>query len=181
MIPMPKFDNDTLLLAFVAVTAVAIVLQTIILLAVFFAVRKAAASIKDEVEDLRSSLMPIIYNSRDLYTRLAPKVEAAIDDLAEIAHGLRLQTAEIESSAVEIMGKLRRQTSRLDLMFTTVLDAVDRAGGFVAETVSRPVRKVSALLSSIKAVIESLRAPAAEPRPTQHAGDRPAGDRDMFV
>lgn len=178
---MPKLDNNTLLLAFVGVTAVAIVLQTIILLAIFTAIRKAARSVKEEVDDLRSSIMPIIDNSRDLFARLGPKIEATIDDLSEIAHGLRIQTAEVQASAFEIMDKLRRQTSRLDRMFTAVLDAVDRAGGFVAETVSLPMRKISGLLASIKAIIESLRTPPPEPRPTHSANDRPASDRDMFV
>lgn len=178
MTPMLKFDNNTLLLAFVAVTAVAIVLQTIILLAILVAVRKAAKAVTEDVEDLRSSVMPIIHNSRDLLARLTPKIEATMDDLSEMAHGLRIQTAEVQSSAIEIMDRLRRQTSRLDRMFTTVLDAVDRAGGFVAETVSRPMRQISGLLSSIKAIIESLRTPPppAEPRPTHSASDK-----DMFV
>src|ERR1035437_884721 len=173
---MPKLDNNTLLLAFVGITAAAIVLQTTILLAIFTAIRKAARSVKDEVDDLRSSMMPIIDNSRELLARLAPKIEATIDDLSEIAHGLRIQTAEVQSSAIEILDKLRRQTSRLDRMFTTVLDAVDRAGGFVAETVSLPMRKISGLLASIKAIIESLRTPQPESRPTHSVSDK-----DMFV
>jgi hypothetical protein len=177
---MPKLDNDTVLLAFVGVTAAAFVLQTIILLAIFVAVRKAAKGVKDEIEDLRSSMMPIIYNSRDLFSRIAPKVESAVDDLSAIAQGLRAQTAEVQISAIEIMDKLRRQTSRVDHMFTTVLDAVDRAGGFVAETVSRPVRQISGLLASMKAIIESLRAgPPIEPRRT-HSGEDVL-DKDIFV
>jgi hypothetical protein len=176
MIPMPKLDNDTILLAFVGVTALAIVMQTIILLAVFVAVRKAARAVKEEAEDLRSAMMPIIYNSRDLYARVAPRIESTVDDLAEIAHGLRVQTEAVESSAILIMDKLHRQTNRLDLMFTTVLDAVDRAGGFVAETVSRPVRQVSGLLSSIRAIIESLRSPSSEPRAVHEPSER-----DTFV
>jgi uncharacterized protein YoxC len=172
---MMKLDNNTIMLAFVGVTAIAIVLQTIILLAIFVSVRKAAKGVKDEIEDLRSSMMPIIYNSRDLFTRLAPKVEATVDDMSAIVQGLRAQTAEVQFSAIEIMDKVRCQTSRVDHMFTTVLDAVDRAGGFVAETVSRPVRQISGLLSSMKAIIESLRAgPPIEPRPTH-------SDKDIFV
>ena len=173
---MPKFDQNTLLLAFVGVTAAAIVLQTIILFAVFVAVRKAARQVKDDVEDLRSSLMPVIYNTRDLFARLTPKIESAVDDLAAIASGLRTQTAEVQTSAIEIMGRLRKQSARLDVMFTAVLDAVDRAGGFVAEMVSRPVRQISGLMSSIRAAIESLRTPSAEPRSTHSAADK-----DMFV
>ena len=179
---MPNLDNNTLLLAFVGVTAVAIVMQTIILLAVFVAVRKAAKGVREDIEDLRSSLMPIIYNTRDLASRVGPRIESAIEDLAAIASGLRVQTAEVQSSAIEIMERLRRQTSRLDQMFTVVLDAVDRAGGFVAVVVSRPVRQVSGLLSSIKAIFESLRtSQAVDPRATRSASDRPANDRDLFV
>jgi hypothetical protein len=63
-------------------------------------------------------------------------------------------------------------------MFTTVLDAVDRAGGFVAETVSRPIRQVSGMLSSIKAIIESLRTPVETERVQ---ADRPAGGKDRFL
>jgi len=174
---MTKLDPTTIMLIFVGVTAAAIVLQTIILLAIFVSVRKAARGVKDEIEDLRSSMMPIIYNSRDLFSRLAPKVEATVDDLSAIAQGLRAQTADVQISAIEIMDKLRRQTTRVDRMFTTVLDAVDRAGGFVAETVSRPVRQISGLMSSMKAIIESLRTgPPIEPRPTHTPSDK-----DMFV
>ena len=96
--------------------------------------------------------------------------------MSEIAHGLRVQTDEMQTSVSELIEKVRVQTSRLDAMFTGVLDAVDRAGGFVAEAVSRPVRQLSGLVASIKAVLESLRATGEHPRQT-HSAD----DRDMFV
>ena len=61
--PMPHLDNETLLLAFVAVTGLAVLLQAIILLAIFITVRKTAITLRDEAEDLRSSVLPIIYNT----------------------------------------------------------------------------------------------------------------------
>ena len=57
---MPKLDNETILLAFVAVTGLAVLLQALILLAILVSVRKAARSIKEELEDLRSAAMPVI-------------------------------------------------------------------------------------------------------------------------
>lgn len=173
---MPKLDNQTILLAFVAVTGLAVLLQAIILLAILVSVRKAARAVKEELEDLRSAAMPVIYNTRDLFARLAPIVEDTVGDLSEIARGLRVQTEEMQSTAAEVIEKVRKQTTRLDSMFTSVLDAVDRAGGFVAEAVSKPVRQLSALASSIKAIVESLRVPAPPPRP-----GRPRDDKDMFV
>ena len=177
---MPKLDNETILLAFAVITGLAVVLQTILLLVISVAVRKAANSIRAEAEILRASLMPVIYDTRDLlantqgvltntqellanaqgfYTRVAPKIEAAAADLVQIAHGLRIQSVEMQSSATEMMERVRRQSNRVDEMFSSFLDTVDRAGGFVAEAVSRPVRQISSVLRSAKAIVESLRTP----------------------
>ena len=174
--PMPHLDNETLLLAFVAVTGLAVLLQALILLAIFLTVRKAASSVREQAEDMRSAVMPIVYNTRELMTRLAPKIEGTVDDLADIARGLKAQSAEMQSTVDEITGVMRRQTNRIDDKVTNVLNGVDKIGSFVAEVVSRPVRQVSGLLASIKAIVEALRAPAPEPR-----GTRSSWDKDMFV
>jgi len=173
---MPNLDSQTILLAVVAVTAFAVLLQAIILLAIFIAVRKAARSLKEEAEDLRSSLMPVIYNTRDLFTRLAPKVEATVTDVAEITHGLREQTTEVRSTVAHVLVRVNRQASRVDAMLTGILDTVDRASGFVTDAVSRPMRQLSRLLASAKAIIESLRTPIPEPHET-----RTSRDRETFI
>ncbi len=181
---MPNLESETLLLACIALIAVAMTVQAIILLCIFIGLRRATNSIKVQLEDLRSSVLPVVGNTRDLlanmldlFARVGPRIEAVSTDLAEITHGLRVQTAEIQSSAEEIMERVRKQTSRIDGMFSTVLDGVEKAGGFVAEVVSRPVRQISAVLASIKAVVESLRTPSKDERPAHP----PATDKDMFV
>jgi methyl-accepting chemotaxis protein len=176
--PIPRLDNQIILLAFVVVTGVAVLLQAIILLAIFSAVRKAVASFREEAENLRTSVMPVIYDTRDLLAntqgtmtnlqafltdaqtflnRVSPKVESVAADVVEITNTLRVQTAEMQSSALEMMERVHRQSDRVDGMITDFLNTVDRAGGFVAETVSRPVRQISGILRSAKAVVESLR------------------------
>jgi uncharacterized protein YoxC len=173
--PLPKLNNEFIMLAFVALTGVAMMAQAIILLAIFLSVRKMARSLHDQVEDVRSSIMPIIYNTRDLMTRLTPKLEAGVNDLGVLLHSLRQQSAKLEASTTEIVERVRVQSSRVDSMVTTALNAVDKAGSFVSQAVSKPIRQLSALMVSLKAIIESLRT-IPEPRST-----RPAGDKDMFV
>jgi methyl-accepting chemotaxis protein len=155
---MPNFDNQTIQLAILAVTALVLLLQTVALLVILITVRKTASSLKNEVEDLRSALMPVIYNTRELLGRLTPRVEATVEDLAQIAKSLRVQTEELQASAREVGERLRTQVSRVDSMVTTVLDTVDRTGDFLAEAVSKPVRQISGLVASVKAMVESLRA-----------------------
>lgn len=190
IVPMPKFDNQTIELACIAVTAMAVLLQAIVLFFIYLAMRKAIGSLRVEIEDLRSSIMPTIDNTRELvgstralvdntrrlFVRLAPKAEATAGDLARVAHGLREQTAELESATQEILGRVRFQMSRMDAMTTNGLDAVDRAGSFVAETVGKPVRQLAGVLAAAKAIVESLRASTHEPRHRRYSGDE-----DTFV
>jgi uncharacterized protein YoxC len=171
---MPNFDPQTIQLALIAAIAGALILQTIFLLAILVAVRKTARSLKEEIEDLRSSVMPIIYNTRDLMARLTPRVEATIDDLAHMAQGMRAQTADLQASAREVVERLRAQAGRVDAMLSSVLDAVDRAGDFVTEAVSKPVRQISGLVASVKAVVESL-------RDAESAHPAHSSDEDRFV
>ncbi len=201
---MLKLDNQTILLAFAIVTGLAVLLQAIILLAIFVTMRKAVGSIREEAESLRSSLMPVLLDAQDvvassrdtlaraqelivssqaflanaqgLLNRVSPRIEATTDDLAEIAHGLRTQTAQMQSSAMEVLERVRRQSDRVDGMITGLLDTVDRAGGFVTEVVSKPVRQISSILRVAKAVVESLRGYAPQ-RPPIH----PPVDGDRFV
>jgi len=187
---MPKLDNEAIELVCIAVTALAVLLQAIVLSAIYVALRKAIGSLRGEVEDLRSSLMPVANNTREvivearalidnmrrLFARIAPKAETTVGDVARVARGLREQTEELEEAAQEVLARVRFQTGRVDAMTTSGLDAVDRAGSYVAVTVGKPVRQLAGLVAAARAIVGSLRGPVREPR---HA--RFSGDEDTFV
>lgn len=184
---MPNLDSQSILYIILAAVAVALVGQTILLLAIFVVLRKTARSFREDFEDLRSEITPIIHNTRELFIRVAPRIEDSAADLAAMAHSLRAQTVDIQASATEVLDKLRHQSARLDGMITSVFDAVDHATTFVTETVARPVRQLSSILASAKAVVESLRgnapespAPASAPRTPPQPPIDPE-DKDMFV
>jgi hypothetical protein len=88
---------------------------------------------------------------------------------------MRAQSVQIQSSAQEIMERVRRQSGRVDGMVTNVLDGIEHAGSFVVDVIGKPVRQVSAILASAKAVIESLRGSQASRRPNPSIGE------DRFV
>ena len=99
-------------------------------------------------------------------------MEGTAADIADVTHRLRVQAAEVEASAADILERVREQTSRIDEMFSGMLNAVDRAGDYVADTLTRPMRQVAGVLASIKAIVESLRTPIPEPRETSTSRDR---------
>jgi len=175
---MQKLDSQTIQLALIALVALAMIVQAFVLLAAFIAMRKAARSIDEKLEAFRSSVTPLVETTRSLVSRLAPKIEETTDDVAAFAHSLRVQTADLQIAANELIARARVQGDRLDSMFSHVLDTLERTGNFMSDAVHKPIRQFSAILASVKAVIESLRNGVPEPR-TQ--ANRASGDHDMFV
>lgn len=176
-------NHETVELAFVGVAALALFVQTIILVAIYAGISKATKSLKQEVDEIKASVMPTAEKTRDLVEktrllvdRLTPKVESTVTDFSELAHLLRVQASDVEVAVEQILDRVRRQTSRLDEMFTGTLDAVDKASSFVTKTVSKPVRQVSGILASAKAIFESLRS-----SDTSYRDRAMHDDKDLFV
>jgi DNA anti-recombination protein RmuC len=179
---MSKLDNQTIQLALFALVALAMLVQAIVLFAAFIVMRKAARAADEKFEAFQSSVTPLIDNTRALVTRLTPKIEQTADDLAALTHSLRVQTADVQCAANEIIARARNQATRLDAMLSHVLDTLDRTGHFMTDAVNKPIRQFSAILASVKAVVESLRNGA--PEPNSHSNARPnppSRDHDMFV
>ncbi len=173
-----QHDSQTIELVLIAAVAAAMLFQSVVLIALFLAMRKAARSASEQLASLHSTAMPLIEDSHALLKRLTPKIEKTTDDLTALTHSLRAQTAEVQSATNEIITRVRGQVGRLDALLTNALDTVDRASTCMAEAVAKPVRQVSAILASAKAIIESLR--AVDPGPRTRPVNTP-GDNDMFV
>ena len=168
-------NNETLwLMIFVGLTAVALFGQFIVMLVAFFMVRKTLNSVQGEIGEIRSTVMPMITRSKELLEKVAPKVESVAADVADMAQSAREQTAHIRFTADEVLARVYRQTSRVDHMITNVADGVEHAGSVVADSVTKPVRQVSAMLAAVKAFLGVLA--------TGRRNDRQVvSDQDMFV
>jgi methyl-accepting chemotaxis protein len=171
-----NYNNETFwLMIFVGLTAVALLGQFIVMLAAFFMVRKSIKKVQDEVGEVRSTVMPMLSRSKELLEKVAPKVESVAADMADMAQSAREQTAHIRFTADEVLARVYRQTSRVDNMITNVADGVEHAGTVVADSVTKPVRQVSAMLAAAKAFLGVLA--------TGRRRDRQdvITDQDMFV
>ena len=172
-------SQEQILIVFVALTGAAVLMQACVLLALFLTVRRTAKMAQDEMAEFRTVLIPAVTESREFLKRVGPRVETVVVDLADLATNLKAQGEEMQASTTEMMERLRRQTSRLDIMLSDVLDRVDRAGNIVSDAVNVPLRQVAGMTAFAKAALAALRQknpPLDEPKPT-HA----AADRDLFV
>jgi uncharacterized protein YoxC len=176
-------NHDTIELACIGLGALALLIQSVVLLAIFLGMGKATKKIQEEIEDIRSSVMPVLKDTRELvdsarefFARVSPKVESTVTDVSEVTRILRAQAADVEVTVDQVLERVRKQAGRIDTMFSGTLDAVDKASAFVTETVSKPVRQLSGVLASIKAIVESLSGSNSRyHEPSVH------DDKDMFV
>jgi hypothetical protein len=170
--------NETLTTIFIIATALAVSMQALILLGLFITVRRSVKAIHSEVEQLRTAATPILLHTRDFVTRVTPKLDAVAGDLVEMSRGLRAQTMEFQETTTEILERVHRQTGRMDTMFTSTLDKVDKASTVMNDAVTVPLKHLSGITAFAKAALESLR--STDPKPRTHP-THSAADKDLFV
>lgn len=175
---MAHFDPQTLQIVVAGVVAGTLLLQVLLLVFILIGVRKAAVAVRNDLDEIRSSITPLFADSHELLVRVGPKIEATTDDLAVIAHSIREQTTNVQSTVTDISDRARHQAGRVDFMVTTALDKVDRAGAIVNDTVAKPLRQLTGILAAARAVVENLRATQA---PAKAPGERTKGDPGMFI
>jgi methyl-accepting chemotaxis protein len=169
---MPKLDHDTIELILIAVTAAAVLLQAFVLLGILLGLKKTSRAMLEQIEDLKASITPFIDNSREFLARVGPKVEGTTADIADITRRLKAQAVELETSTAAMHEFVRKQTSRIDEMMSGLLNAVDRAGNYMADTLNKPIRQISGIMSAVRAIVESLHTPAPETHETPTSRDR---------
>jgi len=170
-------NNETrLLVIFVGLIAFALLMQAIVMLVAFLVMRKKVKSLQEDVQELRTTAIPILNKSRETLEKVAPKLESVAADVADIVHVLKRQSVEFQAVAGDILERVHRQTSRVDNMFTNMADGVEHASNVVVHSVGRPVRQISAVLAGAKAFLSVL---TTGRRPDQQADV--VADQDMFV
>jgi len=169
-------NHDTLLVIFVGLTAFALLVQAIVVLAFFLAIRKHIGKVQADIQELRTAATPILHKSREILDRLSPKIDSVATDMAGLARDLREQGIQVQATVGDILDRVQRQSSRVDSMFTSAVDGVEHASTVVVDSVSKPVRQASAMVAAAKAFLNVLATGRRSARPA-----RIATDQDMFV
>ncbi len=199
---MANSNLETLLVVFIAITGLSVLLQACVLLGMYLTMRKAVTLAKEQADEYRNKLTPVLESSKqlmgttkelvattkdliaqtkDVIAGVEPQIRVAAEELAEMARSAHEQMDRIQLAADEVAENVRRQAVRVDGMTTSVLNRVDRFGIFLSEAINVPVRQVSGVVAAAKAIVETLRAPV--PPKTHHVRTdvRTEDEKDLFV
>ena len=179
---VPTMNHDTLLVIFVGLTGLALVVEAVVIVAAFFFARKTVKKLHADVDELRAKAMPLLSKSHDLMEKVSPRIDSISRDMADLSRRAREQGEGFSDAASDILGRVNRQTSRVDSMFTSMFDSIEHAGNVVADSVSKPVRHANGALAAIKAFLNVMTSgsPASE-ADRQERVARVSTDQDMFV
>jgi hypothetical protein len=179
--------NTNWLIAFVALTGFAVLLQACVLLGMFLMLRKTAQSLKEITTDVKATVIPLVHSTRELLERISPQIMTVSANLAELTEAIHNETAGARSSIADVSGRVHAQVKRIDSMLTVALNTVEKTAGVIEHSVAAPVRQVNGVMAAIKAIVGTYRTtPGANgsttARPfTRRSSAVPDPDRDIVI
>ena len=142
---------------FVAVTALAVVLQMAILAAMYFQIRRMSEQMTRILGDFQSRMNPILTRLQMLMEDTQPRLSGMVADVSEIVHLARGQAQKVDRVFTEAVDRLRVQLIHADQILSGTIEAVEVAGSKIRRTVLGPVQQASALIKGIQAGLEFFR------------------------
>src|SRR5579872_884233 len=130
---------------FVIVTAIAVVLQAAILIALFVQMRRTAAVVERTVSDLNTKLTPLIARVQFVVDDVSPRISGIVADAAEITRLARGEAQKVDRILSEALERLRLQLIHVDHILTGAMEALEEAGSRMKQTVWVPVAKATAV------------------------------------
>ncbi|MGH9669396.1 MAG: hypothetical protein ACRD3A_04715 [Terriglobales bacterium] len=148
--------TQTLLTSFIVVTAIAVVIQMGVLIALFLGVRKTSARVESLAEALEKRAVPTLEAAHAVLTDSRGRITEIVANLAAISSSLRSQVDRFDSTFSEAMDRTRRQVIRADDMVTRTMDHVEETTEVLHEGVLAPVRRVAGLVQGLTVGIDTF-------------------------
>ena len=148
--------DDNLLRWFIALTAVAVVVQAGILVALYVAVRKTTARMEALATEVTSKALPTLETAQSMLIELRPKIETLASNAAESTTILRVQLGRLDATLSDILDRTRLQVIRADELLNRTMDKVEDTTEIVHKTVVSPLRHVSGLVNAISTGVETF-------------------------
>lgn len=177
---MPHNVPEWAYIALTAVTAVAVLMQAVILLGMMAALKKALQQVTEITKKAEETALPVLESTRDLLKDVSPKLKVAAQNLLEVSatakdvgNRVRDESGKMAVLLDDVVTKASVQANRVDEIVTGTLSSVAHATATLQRAVSGPVRQAGAVLNGLRAGFDVLRKKEHE----VHA----AADGDHFV
>jgi methyl-accepting chemotaxis protein len=170
-------DHNTVIFIFVIVAAVAIVLQTGILFALYKALRESSTRIEGIAGRIEKQATPLLATAHTILEDARPKIAEITTNLVESTATMREHVAQVGEATTEIVERVRLQAVRLDEFVTGAANKLEATSEMIQTSVLSPMRRVRAIVQALSAGLNFLRAHRAHKK----AGATEVEDEEMFI
>ena len=139
---------EPLLTLFVALTALAVMTQAAVLVAIYLQSKRLAEQVERFLKETREVLAPMKTITENLRT--------ASTNLVEIGMSAREQFKRVEHMVAETGEVLHTQLGRIDAMTRDVVDRMNSTALVVQDSFLRPAREVAAIAKGFGRGLETL-------------------------
>jgi hypothetical protein len=146
-------DNLTL---FIAITAAAVVIQALILIALYLAVRKTSARMEALAAEVKTKALPTIETAHSVLVDLRPKVDQIAANVSQSTAMVRGQMERLDATLSDVIDRTRLQIIRADELVNRTMDRVEETTDMVHRTVVSPLRQINGLVQGLGVGLEFL-------------------------
>lgn len=168
--------NSNLLIAFIAITSLAVLLQTIILYAFYRSARKTGEQLQALARRVEDDVIPAVKKVEALVTENSAKVNAIVENLLVTTGSVRHQVERLTLTVDNVIERTRMHISRADRFVLHTLEQVEQVTSRVQQTMLSPVHSFSSLLDGLLAGVSEYMAG----RKVRHAR-RVVPHEEMFI
>lgn len=168
--------HGTLITVFVVIAAVAIVIQMLILLAFYLAVRrfrKEANRVGHEAKQCADSIVQAVL---DIISVSREPIKTVTMNAADISRVIRDRTGTLDEAVSEITERTLLQARRIDQLISDLIGKMETTADAVQRNVLSPLQEISAIVKGVQSGLDFLfsRRPSSTVREATQ-------DEEMFI
>ncbi len=142
--------HEWILTIFVAVTAIAVVTQVVILLAVSKALVQLAHTLERIQNSFEQDVHPVLRAFHELVTTASGPTRKILTNLSETTDILRARAQTADALAAEVIERARAEIVRADQLITGTMEMIERATEAIERGVMVPVKEMTALIAGLR-------------------------------
>lgn len=170
--------HDTIITIFVVVAAVAIVLQMVILFALYKALRQTSERMEGVASRLEQQATPVLATAAAILDDAKPKIAEITTNLAETSASVRSHVSEVGHATSEIVERARLQAARIDEFVISAAQKVEATSELLQHKVLSPMRRVRAVVTALNAGLSFFK---SNRPPKRRNGSGEVEDEEMFI
>jgi len=168
--------DNTVITIFVVVAAVAIVLQMVILFALYKGLRQTSERMEGIATRLEQQATPVLTTAAAILDDAKPKIAEITTNLAETTASVRTHVTQVGQATTEMVERARMQAARLDEFVSSAAQKVEATSELLQHKVFSPMKRVRAIISALNVGMSFFKSN----RPHHRTSSESVQDEEMF-